>query len=239
MKVQEIIEMLKDLSSDKYKKNVVKLGIPEEDSIGVSTGEVRNIAKKLQKSNELAYELWKTGYHEAKLLAVLLFENKQITLEDIKELMQDVYSWDLCDHICKNLIIKVSDYEKLIYQWCDVDEIYYKRAAFTLIASTVTKNKKITMETIEKFLDIIKHNSNDSRQPIKKAVSWALREVGKKDFVCQEKAILLAHELLDSDNKTQIWIAKDALKELEKLVQVEGRSRLISRDSQMGNQVDK
>lgn len=239
MKVQEIIEMLKELSSDKYKENVVKLGIPEEDSIGVSTGEVRNVAKKLQKSNELAYELWKTGYHEAKLLAVLLFENKQITIEDIKELMQDVYSWDLCDHICKNLIIKVPSYESLIYQWCDVDEVYYKRAAFTLIASTVTKNKKITMETIEKFLDIVKHNSNDSRLHIKKAVSWALREVGKKDFACQEKAILLAHELLDSDNKTQIWIAKDALKELEKLVQVEGRSRLISRDSKMGNQVDK
>lgn len=239
MKVQEIIEILKDLSSDKYKKNVVKLGIPEEDSIGVSTGEVRNVAKKLQKSNELAYELWKTGYHEAKLLAVLIFENKKITLDDIKELMKEVYSWDLCDHICKNLIIKISDYEKLIYQWCDVDEIYYKRATFTLIASTVTKNKKITMETIEKFLDIIKHNSNDSREHVKKAVSWALREVGKKDFECQERAILLAHELLDSDNKTQIWIAKDALKELEKLVQVEGRRRLISKDSQMGNQADK
>lgn len=239
MNTQEIIEMLKNISSEKYKKNVVKLGIPEDDSICVSTGEIRNIAKKIQKSNELAYELWKTGYHEAKLLSVLIFENKKVTLNNIKELMKDVYSWDLCDHMCKNLIIKIPDYEKLIYQWCEVDEIYYKRAVFTLIASTVITNKKITIEIIESFLDIIKLNSNDSREHVKKAISWALREIGKRDFECQEKAIFLAHELLNSGNKAQIWIAKDALKELESLTQAEGRRRLISKDSQMGKKVEK
>lgn len=236
METQEIIFMLKKLSSEKYKANVIKLGIPSENSIGVSTGEIRNIAKKIKKSNDLAFELWKTGYHEAKLLSVLLFDKKKTSLEDIKILMQDVYSWDLCDHICKNLIINLPKYETLIYEWCNESGTYFKRAAFTLIAATVTKKKDIQLDTIERFLEIIKNNSSDDREHVKKAVSWSLREIGKKDFNCQEKAIMLAYELLETNNKTQIWIAKDALKELEKLVQVQGRKRLISTESQMGKE---
>lgn len=53
------------------------MGIPEEYSIGVSTAVVRAIVKKAGKSNELARELWNSGYHEAKLLAVLVFDKKR------------------------------------------------------------------------------------------------------------------------------------------------------------------
>lgn len=82
------------------------MGIPEKCSIGVSTTEVRRLAKEIGKSNELAFEVWETGYHDAKLLAVFLFDKKQISHKDIEQLMNDVFSWDLCDHLCKNLIIK-------------------------------------------------------------------------------------------------------------------------------------
>lgn len=106
----EVISELKSLSSEKYKANVVKMGIPEANSIGVSTGDIRKLAKGIGKSNEFAYKLWWTGYHEAKLLAVLVFDKKSISLHDVEQLINDVSSWDLCDHLCKNLIMKLKGY---------------------------------------------------------------------------------------------------------------------------------
>lgn len=232
----EIIAELQNLASDKYKANVIKMGIPEQCSIGVSTADVRALAKKVEKSNVLADELWSTGFHEAKLLAVLVYDNKTVSLEKIEILMKDVFSWDLCDHFCKNLMIKINGYESLIDKWCNHEKTYYKRAAFSLIASNVVKNKSIKPEEVQSYLDLIKVYSDDGREHVKKAISWALREIGKKDFDWQEKAIILAHELKETGSKVQMWIAKDALKELENLVSVEGRRRLISSDSNMGKE---
>lgn len=239
MTCNEILEELNKLSSEKYKANVVKLGIPKENSIGVSTGDVRKLAKQFPKSNELAAELWQTGYHEAKLLAVLLFDKKTISLEQAAGLMEDVQSWDLCDHLCKNLLLKIPGYQELIFNWRLSEGTYYKRAVFTLIASAAIHEKELPEEKIEEYLQLIRENSCDEREHVKKAVSWALREIGKRDFNCQEKALLTAHELKQSADKIQVWIGKDALKELENLVQAEGRRRLISADSQMGKEAGK
>lgn len=114
MNSSEIIIELKAQASEKYKANVVKMGIPEEYSIGVSTSVIRMLAKKIGKSNKLAFELWNTGYHEARLLAVLLFNSKEISAADTEKLMKEVISWDLCDHLCKNLIIKRKDYNDFL-----------------------------------------------------------------------------------------------------------------------------
>lgn len=236
MNSQEILAELQAQASEKYKANVVRMGIPEECSIGVSTAVIRKMAKEIGKSNELAFELWDTGYHEARLLAVLLFEHKLMTSSEIEKLIADVISWDLCDHLCKNLIIKMKNYDDFIYEWITSDQIYKKRAAFTLMASSVVHDKKISNDTLEVYLKLIYENSNDEREHVKKAVSWALREIGKKDFEYNEKALLLAHTLKDEGSKAQVWIAKDAIKELENLVKVEGRSRLISADSKMGRE---
>lgn len=236
MTKQEVLDALKSLANEKYKANVVKLGIPEEYSLGVSTGDVRKLAKGIKKSNELAYALWESGYHEAKLLAVLLFDKKHMTVKEVEQLMQDVISWDLCDHLCKNLILKVKGYEQLIQTWCQSEKTYVKRAGFTLIASAMIHETSLQDDLIEEYLQIVKQESNDSRDHVKKAASWALREIGKYDFQYQEKAIVLAHELIESGNPPQVWIGKDALKELETLVKVEGRSRLIRSSSAMGKE---
>lgn len=236
MTCDEIIEELKANASEKYKVNVVKMGVPEEYSIGVSTAVVRAIAKKTGKSNELARELWNSGYHEAKLLAVLVFDKKTISLDEIEKLMVDVHSWDLCDHLCKNLVIKMKGYDELISKWITSTHTYKKRAAFALIASSVIHNKAITNDTLDDYLRIVQKYSDSEHEHIRKAISWALREIGKKDFAYNEKAILLAYELKESGNKNKIWIAKDALKELETLVKVEGRGRLISSNTQMGSE---
>lgn len=236
MTCQEIINQLQALASEKHKANVTKLGIPEENSIGVSTAEIRTLAKSIEKSQDLAYELWQSGYHEARLLAVLLFDKKKMTLHEVDALMSDVISWDLCDHLCKNLIVKMKDFDQLITQWITSEHTYQKRGAFTLMASAVIHKKDITEETLDAYLALILEHSKNEQDHIKKSVSWALREIGKHDFDTNEKALLLAHNLKEHGNKAQIWIGKDAIKELENLVKVPGRTRLISADSKMGRQ---
>ena len=237
MTCADIINKLKACSSQKYKENVVRMGIPEENSIGVSTADIRKLAKEIGRSNELAFELWKTGYHEARLLAVLLFEKKQVSHDDIEYLMGDVISWDLCAHLCKNLIIKMKDYDCFIKEWSRSSETYKLRAAFTLIASSAIHDDKLDEEAIDEYLMLIRECSNHPHEHVKKAVSWALREIGKIDYCNNEKALILAKELKENGNKTQLWIAKDALKEIENLVKVEGRKRLISAKSKMGREV--
>lgn len=236
MEVNEIIGQLKEMSSEKFKQNVVRMGIPEENSIGVSTVMLRKMVPKIGRSNELAWELWNTGYHEAKLLAVLLMEKKKVTLDDVRKMMTQVYSWDLCDHICKNLIIKIPGYQDLILEWCDNPGTYYRRAVFTLIASVSVHEKNVTEEEITSYLNLIKECSDDNREHVKKAVSWALREIGKINFDYLERAIETAEELKERPSKACQWIAKDAMKELETLVKVEGRTRLITSKSQMAKE---
>ena len=236
MTCDEIIKELKANASKKYKANVVKMGIPAECSIGVSTAVVRAIAKKAGKSNKLARELWSSGYHEAKLLAVLVFDKKTVSHEEIEKLILDVQSWDLCDHLCKNLIIKLKGYDEFISKWVASTHTYKKRAAFTLIASSVIHNKVIANDTLDDYLRIIREYSDSEHEHVRKAISWALREIGKRDFNYNEKAVLLAYEMKESGNKNKMWIAKDALKELEMLVKVEGRGRLISSNTKMGSE---
>lgn len=236
MTCQEIIEKLQCCASEKYKANVVRMGIPENCSIGVSTTDIRKLAKEIGKSHELAFELWKSGYHEAKLLAVLLFDKKQISHEDIEQLMEDVCSWDLCDHLCKNLIIKIKDYDHFITEWSKSTETYKMRAAFTLIASAAIHDDKIADDKLDEYLKLIEEGSKNQHEHVKKAVSWALREIGKIDYTYNEKALILANELKETGNRTQIWIAKDVLKEIENVVKAEGRKRLISANTKMGKQ---
>lgn len=123
MNSKEIIDYLKSEASEKYKENVIKMGIPEKFCIGVSTSTLRKFAKKLDKSNELAFELWNTHYHEARLLAVLIFDHKCLSYDQIDTLMSEVLSWDLCDHLCKNLIIKLDYYEDFIFNWIAADHM--------------------------------------------------------------------------------------------------------------------
>lgn len=184
MNSKEIIDYLKSEASEKYKENVIKMGIPEKFCIGVSTSTLRKFAKKLDKSNELAFELWNTHYHEARLLAVLIFDHKCLSYDQIDTLMSEVLSWDLCDHLCKNLIIKLDYYEDFIFNWIAADHIYKKRASFVLIAASTIHDKSMTKETLDIYLKLVYENSCYEHDHIKKAVSWALREIGKSTAKC-------------------------------------------------------
>ncbi|MBL1225755.1 DNA alkylation repair protein [Enterococcus sp. BWR-S5] len=238
MKIEEVLAFLEEHSSEKYKKNVVKLGIPETETIGVATADLRKLAKKMPKEKVFIQALWSTGYHECKILAVLAMRPEDFSGQELTDFMEDIHSWDLCDLFCKSVLIEQADYEARIKNWVKEERLYYKRAAFTLIASTST-HAALTDEEISSHLELIKENSADDRLLVKKAVSWALRELGKTNEEAKEKSIATATWLTNQESKAQQWIGKDALKELLLLVKVSGRSRLISSKSKMGQELQK
>ncbi|WP_245186918.1 DNA alkylation repair protein [Enterococcus larvae] len=236
MMIEEVLLFLEEHASEKYKKNVVKLGIPEAETIGVATADLRKLAKKMPKDKVFIQALWQTGYHECKILAVLALRPADFSDEETASFMEEIYSWDLCDLFCKTVLIKKEDYGQWIRSWIGEDRLYYKRAAFTLIASTST-HAELTNDEIDTYLELIKTNSEDDRLLVKKAASWALRELGKTNEEAREMSIEAAAWLTEQESKAQQWIGKDALKELPLLVKVSGRSRLISSKSKMGKEV--
>lgn len=153
----------------------------------------------------------------------------------VENLMNDVISWDLCDYICKNLIIKLTNYEDFIYKWCNEDKIYLKRAAYCLISTSIIKFKSIDDDKIANYLELISRYSDDSRIHVKKAISWALREIGKMNHYTHDKALLTAYELCENSNTNKKWVGKTAFKELNELVAISERKRLISSKTKMGN----
>lgn len=234
MNVQEIMDALTKEASTSYKENVVRMGIPENNCIGVPIAVIRKIARQIGKSNETANALWNTDCHEARLLAVLVFDSKKLTMKEIDAFMSDVISWDLCNHMCKHLIMKTAYCERLIAAWVTSTHVYKKRAAFVLIGSLVIKHKDMSDEALDTYLALIYEYSYDEHEHIRKGISYALKEIGKKNYTYHEKAIVLAYEMLESSSKAQVWIAKDVIKELENMVRAKGRTRLISAHSKMG-----
>ena len=157
------------------------MGIPKESGIGVSTADIRRLARETGRSDELAFELWKRipwkqGFWR------YFFEKKQLSAADIERLMEDVKSWDLCDHMCKNLIIKRNDYHQFIMKWIHSPRTYEKRAAFTLIASAAIHDKGISDETLDDYLNLIRENSQDEQEHIKKSVSVGIKRDWEEGF---------------------------------------------------------
>lgn len=234
--IMSLLEELSQYSSEKYKSNIIKLGIPEKETIGVSTACLRKIATRLKKDNankEFIKALWETNYHEAKILGTLLMKTIEYSPDEIDWFMSRIVSWDLCDLFCKTNLIHSKHFNFYIHKWVTMNDLYYKRAAFTLIASMST-HSVINHKEISDYLLLCKNYSNDERLHLKKAISWAIRELGKIDIPAKEMSIEIAHDLTKSDIKSKIWIGKDALKELVLLVSVPERSRLISKKSKMG-----
>jgi 3-methyladenine DNA glycosylase AlkD len=214
MDANTIIKKLKSLSNPKNVEGMARFGISSHKTFGVSMPELRKIAKETGRNHKLALDLWKTGYHEARILASLIDEPKQVTLSQMDNWVKDFDSWDVCDQCCMNLFDKTPFAYDMIFKWSSSKEEYIKRAAFALIAVLAVHNKKANDKYFIKFFPLIKKASTDERNFVKKAVNWALRQIGKRNKNLYQKAIKLAEEILETENKTARWIASDALREL-------------------------
>jgi 3-methyladenine DNA glycosylase AlkD len=214
MNETQIIEYLQSISNEERKQKMKRFGIDTTSALGIPVSELRTFARKIRKNHELALSLWQTHIHEVQMLAALIDIPKKVTEEQMEAWVLDFNSWDLCDHCCYNLFDRTIFAREKINEWSKRKEEFVKRASFSLIAALATHDKKATDESFETFFHIIIRESNDERNYVKKAVNWALRNIGKRNLVLNKRSLEIAEEMLKKKNKTSKWIAKDAIKEL-------------------------
>lgn len=215
MKKEDAIREMKSQYNPRNIEGMARFGINPKNNFGCSIPFLRNLAKRIGKNHALALELWDSGIHDARLLAGFIGEPKRVTEKQMEEWVADFDSWDVCDQVCSNLFDKTEfAWEKAI-EWTKRDEEFVKRAGFVMMACLSVHDKKAKDVEFEKFLPIIKRQAKDERNFVKKAVNWALRQIGKRNRNLNKKALACAREIQKLDSKSARWIANDAIRELE------------------------
>jgi 3-methyladenine DNA glycosylase AlkD len=194
---------------------MARFGITTDKAFGIKHPILKKIAKGLGRDNDLALELWDTGYHEARLIATLVADPKVFTKTMANAWVKDINSWDICDGFTGNLIDRTPYAYEIAPAWARRKEEFVRRAGFALMAWLPVHDKKATDAKFGPFFDLIVEYSTDERNFVKKAVNWALRQLGKRNRALNRKAIATAKQIAKIDSKSARWIAKDALKELE------------------------
>ena len=174
------------------------------------------IAKEIGKNNELALQLFDSGIYEGRLLCSKIFKPKDITEPLMEKWVKTFENREICDSFCMGLFAKSRFAVPKILEWTKRKPEFEKRAGFAIMAAYCMADKKSDNELFEQFFPIIKREANDERLYVKKAVNWALRNIGKRNSDLNEIAIDVANEILNFESKSAKWIAKDALKELQK-----------------------
>ena len=214
MNITELVNQLKANANPAGLPQLVRFGINPATALAVRTPILRTMAKKIGKSHELAQQLWDTNIHEARILAGMIDDPAQVTEQQLEQWVLDFNSWDLCDQVCSNLFDKTPVAHDKAQEWARRDEEFVKRAGFTLMACLSVHDKKATNQQFLLFFPLIKEKSVDERNFVKKAVNWALRQIGKRNLALNQAAITLAQEIQTINAKSARWIANDALREL-------------------------
>jgi len=191
-----------------------RFGIRGEKMLGTSIYDLRKIAKGVR-DHELAAKLWASGVHDARLLATMVDDPQMVTQEQMNAWAEDFDSWDICDQATDNLFIHVNGILEMIPLWAEREEEYVRRAAFATIAAIAWNGKQYPDEVVAQFLPLIEKHAGDERNFVKKAVNWALRNIGKKRPGLLLQAVACARRLSIRSEPSARWIARDALKEFE------------------------
>lgn len=214
MQYEEILKKLNSLSDPKAVEGMARYGINPERNLGVSVTTLRKFAKEIGRDHQLAQRLWSTGIRDARMVAALIDDPKLVREEQMERWAKDFKSWDLCDHCCGHLFDKTEYAYQKAKEWSKRKEEFVKRAGFALMAWLAVHDKKAEDKEFLIFLPLIKNESIDSRNYVKKAINWALRNIGKRNINLNKKAIKTAKEIQIIDSKSARWIASDAIREL-------------------------
>ena len=215
MSVDQVLAKLKAKAKPDQLEGMARYGMATERRLGVPVPDMRRIAKELRKHHSLALELWRTGIAEAKILAAMIDEVEKVDEKQMEDWVKGIDSWDVCDQVCMNLFEKTPLAWKKILDWSEREEEFVKRAAFALTACLAWHDKKAEDEKFIDLFPVIKRGATDERNFVKKAVNWALRNIGKRNPNLNEAAVELAKEIQQMDSKAAQWIASDAINELE------------------------
>ncbi len=212
--VNKIVRKLKSLSVPESVEGMARYGIVSKTVYGVCMPTLKSMAKELGKNHELALQLWQTKIFDARIIAIFIEDPKEMTEEQIEQWVSDFDNWAICDGACLHLFDKTPFAWKKALVWSKRKEEFVKRAGFALMAVLAVHEKKADDREFIKYFSAIKRESTDERNYVRKAVNWALRQIGKRNLALNKQAIDISKEIQKLDSKSARWIASDALREL-------------------------
>jgi 3-methyladenine DNA glycosylase AlkD len=212
--VEHVIDELRHRGSPSAVAGMSRFGIQTGTALGVSIPDIRELARKVGTHHDLAQSLWKTGIHEARILASMIDDPAEVSEDQMEKWASDFDSWDVVDGCCGNLFDKTQFATRKAHEWSKREEEYVKRAGFVLMAEMAVHDKSASDRIFLDFLPIIVREASDERNFVKKAVNWALRQIGKRNANLNAAAIKTCAQIKESGSRAGKWIAADALREL-------------------------
>ncbi|MCX6182796.1 MAG: DNA alkylation repair protein [Bacteroidetes bacterium] len=212
--LNDILSELRTYANSKNVEGMKRFGIRANQPIGISVPVLRGIAKAIGKNHALSQELWESKIHEARLLAVFIADYKQVTEKQMEKWVKDFASWDICDQACGLFDKTPYAFDKAV-EWSKRKSEFEKRAGFVLMATLAVHDKKADDKKFISFFPLLEKEAHDERNFVKKAVNWAIRQIGKRNIELNKAAVELAKRIQQQDSKSAKWIAADALRELQ------------------------
>ena len=223
---RRVVDELHGVADASRTPGMARVGIRVDRALGVSIPECRRIAKTYRFDHALALDLWTTGIHEARIMASMIDDPADVTPAQMDAWAADFDSWDVCDQVCSNLFGPSMHAFPAARAWTRRDEEFVKRAGFTLVAERAVRDREHDDTFWIGWLPVIRAGALDDRNYVKKAVNWALRQIGKRNEALNAAAIAEGEALLELGSASARWIARDALRELRSgAVQARLRSR--------------
>jgi len=224
LEVEQAVDRLRSIGDPKAVEGMARFGIKPSNSFGVSVPKLRALAREIGRDHLLALKLWETELHDARLLATMIDDPRQVTAGQMEKWARDFDSWDVVDGCCGNLFDKTPFAVTKAKEWCRREEEYAKRAGFVLMAELAVHDKNAKDQVFLDFLPLIIDGASDKRNFVKKAVNWSLRQIGKRNLKLNKAAVSTALKIQKMESGSAKWVASDALREL-KSPQVQKRLR--------------
>lgn len=210
-----MLDEMEALGSPENVEGMKRFGINSAKAFGITAPVLRQYARKHGKNHELALALWDTGVHEVRVLSALIDEPAKVTEKQMDKWVHDFDSWAVCDGCCGELFQKTPyAYAKAI-EWCAAEEEFVRRAGFVMMAELAVHDKKAPDENFTQFFPYLKQYAYDGRNFVKKAVNWAIRQIGKRNQRLHPLALELAGRIREQGSSSARWIAADAIRELQ------------------------
>ena len=218
MTVAEVLRQLESLGSPADVAGMERYGIVTPQAFGIRTPVLKQFAREVKNDatdrHMLALQLWETGNYEARAVAFMIDDPRRVSPEQMEDWAADFGNWATVDGTCGYLFCRTPYAYEKAFEWATRDEEFVKRAAFSLMAYLALHDKKADDDQLAAFLPVIERHSDDDRNFVKKAVNWALRQIGKRNLALNELAIATGQRIHKQGTKPARWIASDALREL-------------------------
>jgi len=220
---EALLGLLESHSDPANAAGMARFGISGVGLLGISMKTLRSIAAPLVRArkadadwrHDVALGLWATRVHEARILGILVEDPSRVTRQQARQWARDSDSWDITDQLCLSLLDRTEFAYDLAEEWSAEEHEFLKRAAFALMACLAWHDKSASDERLLRFVGLVEREAHDPRNFVKKAVSWALRTVGKRSSTLHGPALDAAMRLAASADRAERWVGRDAVRELD------------------------